>query len=285
MTIGELLKEERMEKGLTQKQFADGIVSTSYYSKVEKDEHRITAEDLIAVLEHNNIPLWSFFKELSLKGNFQHEYKINLEAEVMDAYYHSDSKRLEEIIQDLNNSNEPDKKDDLLIVEGWLESLKEDDEEPNIEVREALKDRVFNIPNLNKEKLTLFCNFMDFYDLDSNIAIAKNAINKFIGSNETEIQEVLLAMIANLLCLSIKENNYSYVDYLVTTSEKLPLKPQFFLYKDMIYFYKHLSSYHFNHKNEDLDNCHIIIANVKLVGMNEYGTELEKFLNNKSILL
>ena len=240
MTIGELLKEERMEKGLTQKQFADGIVSTSYYSKVEKDEHRITAEDLIAVLEHNNIPLWSFFKELSLKGNFQHEYKINLEAEVMDAYYHSDSKRLEEIIQDLNNSNEPDKKDDLLIVEGWLESLKEDDEEPNIEVREALKDRVFNIPNLNKEKLTLFCNFMDFYDLDSNIAIAKNAINKFIGSNETEIQEVLLAMIANLLCLSIKENNYSYVDYLVTTSEKLPLKPQFFLYKDMIYFYKHL---------------------------------------------
>ena len=127
MTIGELLKEERMEKGLTQKQFADGIVSTSYYSKVEKDEHRITAEDLIAVLEHNNIPLWSFFKELSLKGNFQHEYKINLEAEVMDAYYHSDSKRLEEIIQDLNNSNEPDKKDDLLIVEGWLESLKEDD--------------------------------------------------------------------------------------------------------------------------------------------------------------
>lgn len=279
MTIGELLKEERMEKGLTQKQFADGIVSTSYYSKVEKDEHRITAEDLIAVLEHNNIPLWSFFKELSLKGNFQHEYKINLEAEVMDAYYHSDSKRLEKIIQDLNNSNEPDKKDDLLIVEGWLESLKEDDEEPNIEVREALKDRVFNIPNLNKEKLTLFCNFMDFYDLDSNIAIAKNAINKFIGSNETEIQEVLLAMIANLLCLSIKENNYSYVDYLVTTSEKLPLKPQFFLYKDMIYFYKHLSSYHFNHKNEDLDNCHIIIANVKLVGMNEYGTELEKFLN------
>ena len=36
MTIGELLKEERIKKGLTQKQFADGVVSTSYYSKVEK---------------------------------------------------------------------------------------------------------------------------------------------------------------------------------------------------------------------------------------------------------
>ncbi|AFR22867.1 Rgg family transcriptional regulator [Lactobacillus helveticus] len=181
---------------------------------------------MIAILEYNNIPLWSFFKELSLKGSFQHEYKIDLEAEVMDAYYHSDKVLLKKIIQNLEKSGSTDKTDDILIVKGWLESLKDDEEEPDIEVRNALKDRVFNIPDLNKEKLTLFCNFMDFYDLDSNLMIAKNAIIKFISSNETEIQEVLLAILANLLCLSIKENNYNYVDYLVTTSEKLPLKPR-----------------------------------------------------------
>ena len=58
MTIGELLKEYRQKKGLTQKQFADGIVSTSYYSKVEKNEHRITVEDLVKILEHNDIAMW-----------------------------------------------------------------------------------------------------------------------------------------------------------------------------------------------------------------------------------
>ena len=41
MTIGELLKEYRQRKGLTQKQFADGIVSTSYYSKVETLDYKI----------------------------------------------------------------------------------------------------------------------------------------------------------------------------------------------------------------------------------------------------
>ncbi|AKG67466.1 helix-turn-helix domain-containing protein [Lactobacillus helveticus] len=278
--MGELLKEERIKKGLTQKQFADGIVSVSYYSKVEKNEHRITAEDLITILEHNNIPLCSFFKELSLKSNFQHEYKIDLEAKVMDAYYHSNKILLEKIIQDFEKSSSTDKTDDIIIVKGWLESLKEDEEEPDIEVINALKDRVFNIPDLNKEKLTLFCNFMDFYDLDSNVMIARKAINKFISSNETEIQEVLLAMLANLLCLSIKEDNYNYVEYLVTSSEKLPLKPQFFFYKDMICFYKYLSSYHFNHNKDDLNTCLTIISNVKLAGMSEYGSELEKFLNN-----
>ncbi|NRN77677.1 helix-turn-helix domain-containing protein [Lactobacillus helveticus] len=35
MTIGELLKEERIKKGLTQKKFAGGIVSVSYYSIVD----------------------------------------------------------------------------------------------------------------------------------------------------------------------------------------------------------------------------------------------------------
>lgn len=125
---------------LTQKQFSDGIVSVSYYSKVEKNEHRITAEDLITILEHNNIPLWSFFKELSLKGNFQHEYKIDLETKVMDAYYHSDKKLLKKIIQNLEKSGSTDKTDDILIVKGWLESLKEDEEEPDIEVRNAFSD-------------------------------------------------------------------------------------------------------------------------------------------------
>ena len=90
MTICKLLKEARLKKGLSQKQFSDGIISTSYYSKVEKNDHRITAEDLIALLEHNNIPMWSFFKELSMKGDIQHEYVLDLEAEVMNAYYRSD---------------------------------------------------------------------------------------------------------------------------------------------------------------------------------------------------
>lgn len=63
MTIGKLLKQYRIEKGLTQKQFAGNTISTSYYSKVEKNEHRITAEDLILLLRSNGISLWSFFKK------------------------------------------------------------------------------------------------------------------------------------------------------------------------------------------------------------------------------
>ena len=280
MTIGELLKEYRQKKGLTQKQFADGIVSTSYYSKVEKDEHRITVEDLIAILEHHNIAMWTFFRRLSLKGDFQHEYIAKLENDVLDAYYHSNKKKIEEIRQEVDSSTVPNKEEYLLLIDGWLENLKTKTEEPNLEVRNALKDKVFNIPDVTKEKLNLFCNFMEFYDIESNVMITKNAINKFIDSNDTESQEVLLAIMDNLLYLSIKENNYNYVDYIISNAEKLPVKPQFYFYQSVISFYKHLTNYHFNGNQEDIDACRAIIKNMKLTGMKSYGTELEEFLND-----
>ena len=279
MTIGELLKEYRQKKGLTQKQFADGIVSTSYYSKVEKNEHRITAEDLIAVLEHNDIPMWSFLKRLSLKEDFQHEYIKKINNEVLDAYYHSDRKKIKKIRQEIENAAIHNKEEHLLSIDGWLEGLKTKDEEPNWKVRNALKDKVFNIPNINKEKLNLFCNFMEFYDLETNVMITRNALNKFMNSNDTEIQEVLLAIMDNLLYLSIKENNYDYVGYLISSAENFPVKPQFYFYQSLLFFYKHLTNYHFNGKQEDLDTCQGIVNGLKLTGMKAYGIELEEFLN------
>lgn len=47
MTVGELLKEYRVKQNKNQKEFSAGIVSQSYYSKVEKNIHRITADDLL----------------------------------------------------------------------------------------------------------------------------------------------------------------------------------------------------------------------------------------------
>ena len=166
-----------------------------------------------------------------------------------------------------------------MLIDGWLENLKTEDEEPNLEVRKALKDKVFNIPNINKEKLNLFCNFMEFYDLETNVMITRNALNKFMNSNDTEIQEVLLAIMDNLLYLSIKENNYDYVGYLISSAENFPVKPQFYFYQSLLFFYKHLTNYHFNGKQEDLDTCRGIVNGLKLTGMKAYGIELEEFLN------
>ena len=50
--------------------------------------------------------------------------------------------------------------------------------------------------------------------LDKNYILNGKDLIQFIDSNDTESQEVLLAIMDNLLYLSIKENNYNYVYFI-----------------------------------------------------------------------
>lgn len=88
MTIGELLKDYRIKQGKTQREFIAGIVSQSYYSKVEKEIHRITADDLLEILNHNGIPVKEFFEKLEIDPNQWQIDKINkLMEEITKASY------------------------------------------------------------------------------------------------------------------------------------------------------------------------------------------------------
>lgn len=77
MTIGKLLKEYRLAQKKTQKEFASKVVSPSYYAKVEKNIHRIAAEDLLNLLRANQIPIFAFFSHLNKKDIQQPAFKNN----------------------------------------------------------------------------------------------------------------------------------------------------------------------------------------------------------------
>ena len=66
MEIGELLKEYRLSLGITQKQMAKNIVSTSFYSRVEQGISRINAIDLLKILKLHSINKTDFFNQISV---------------------------------------------------------------------------------------------------------------------------------------------------------------------------------------------------------------------------
>lgn len=68
MTIGQQLKKSRLLFGLTQEEMSAGIVSESFYSRVERDKNAITINKLIAMLNANNISLNDFFKTFDNDG-------------------------------------------------------------------------------------------------------------------------------------------------------------------------------------------------------------------------
>ncbi|WP_431462547.1 helix-turn-helix transcriptional regulator [Lactobacillus crispatus] len=65
MKIGEALKSLRLHAGMTQTQMAAGIVTESFYSKVERGVHAIDANTLIKILTVHHFDVTKFFEQIS----------------------------------------------------------------------------------------------------------------------------------------------------------------------------------------------------------------------------
>lgn len=63
--IGRKLKQLRYDLGLTQTEMAAGVISVSFYSKVERGLHDIGSEELIEILQKHNISFQEFFSSVS----------------------------------------------------------------------------------------------------------------------------------------------------------------------------------------------------------------------------
>lgn len=286
MTIGELLKEERLEKSKTQKEWVGNIISTSYYAKVEKNKHRITAEDLLALLHRNHIDSSDFFKRLENERDLIYEQEENWRHTATTAVYHHDIPTLKKIVQSIKDSDLPqDKKDqDALEVEGMIETLRinyEDDYQPNLELQKKLRERIFDIPNFTELKLQLYCDFMDFYDLDANRAIVKQIIKETSNTVDNKIMVAVSAIINNFISNSMSNNQYDGLDCYIEIVEKMPQIPELYLIKSNIAVHKYLIAYHFHKDEKYIDYCQKIAESYQLTGMEDFGKSIEKFIEQE----
>ncbi|CCI84906.1 hypothetical protein FC52_GL000978 [Lactobacillus pasteurii DSM 23907 = CRBIP 24.76] len=285
MTIGELLKEYRITQGKKQKEFTnDGvIVSQSYYSKVEKNAHRITADSLIDLLHYNNIPVWDFFSRLNIIDDMNKQEIDELNKTMAGAFYSNDTDRLYSLITVVDESNlsDKDKQEEILLIQACLELMKKPDEKPDIELRNKIRDKIFNIPNFNYQKISLFCNFMKFYDLESNKMISRKIIDQHINTKDSKMQAALLAIIVNILAFSVRDGKLQETEYFINSGDQIKTQPELVFYKSAFYFFKNLINYQLTHDQESYENSKKTQAFLLSIGMEEYskvlGSLLEKY--------
>ena len=73
MTIGEALLNLRKQLGLTQTEMAANVVSTSFYSKVERNILDIGTNDLLQILDKHQINATYFFENLNDKEDISED--------------------------------------------------------------------------------------------------------------------------------------------------------------------------------------------------------------------
>ena len=102
MTIGEALKQTRLHAGLTQEEMAAGIISESFYSKVERDIHEIDANLLIRILSKHHFDVGSFFSRVNNSDNTT-DPDFDLMNQISFAQNRKDLKKLDEIAAKIAN--------------------------------------------------------------------------------------------------------------------------------------------------------------------------------------
>ena len=280
MTIGQLLKQYRIESSKTQKEWAGNTISTSYYSKVEKDQHRITAEDLIALLRANNIKLWEFFGKLSQEDKVRYDENRDIGEAMNEAFYHNDKDQLKDIKNVIANSEIADKEDQLLFINAVIalvgnHNVENLDEKDKIE----LKEKIFNISDFDESKLALYCNFMTLYDLDNNLLISRRVITQFRYSGNSNVQETILAIVINILFMCIEENRYKETEFFIQAADQISTKPNLFFYKNCIFILKNIVNYHYEKKDEYVNKARMAIDHISSLGMPEYSKDMKKILD------
>lgn len=83
MKIHEVLQLMREGKGVTQKEFTEGVLSYSYYSRVERGESYISADFLLELLKKNDFTLSEFSY---IQNRFQKNEEVAFFSKIKKAF-------------------------------------------------------------------------------------------------------------------------------------------------------------------------------------------------------
>ena len=206
--IGDLLYKYRQSLGLTLSEMSADIVSISYYSKVEKGQHRISAEDLFDILNVHSISLETFINELTEEGGTLDF----IQQKILSFYYDRDSEAIRNILERFEDKFDENEQMTTALAVSCLYKLDDtfiiSDKSIN-----RIKEKIFSLPNWNYFRLSLYTNFISFYDVDMNHLIIRSILSKDMSKYRKEEQSAIVAILLNFVDQLIQKEELRYAFY------------------------------------------------------------------------
>ncbi|BDR60994.1 helix-turn-helix domain-containing protein [Lactobacillus xylocopicola] len=283
MSIGELLRQYRMEQGKTQKEWTGTTVSPSYYSKVEKDVHRITVVDLLEILRANDVNPLDFFSRLNWADQVKDSQSRELARSINEAYYQNDEASLQSIRASVERSKLTNKEQQLLLLDETIAAVKDDPELLDQDQLQKVKEEIFNSDHINERQLRLFANLVPYYDLDGNLVIGRRLLEIFCHDSKVSIKEALLAMSENIIIKCIEQNRYADTSFFIQAADAITIVPTLFFYKNGLILLENMVAYHDDQRSEYLAKCQLAINNFTLLGLPKFGAEVQKFFDKYKV--
>lgn len=280
MEIGQALYTYRKKLGLTQGAMAAGIITVSYYSKVEKGSHRISAENLFAILASHSIDIQEFM-DLIRPDLDQSQYSFkDFDQRITDAYFNNQLDVLIELAVSLQlakglPANLKQVLEAKLILCQYL--LTDKPEELKETSKIFIKDKIFSTSDWDDLSLALFANSLVLYDLESNHWIINNILSKKLRRFTKKQRNIILTVLINFIGVCIYHSEYNLANYYIRQAQKEAARTDNFFQKLVLEFYRLLLSSQNMESSSLEDDMVSILHALSLAGLDSYAQRLKDF--------
>lgn len=264
MNIGQALYDLRKSLGLSQKEMASGVISSSFYCKVEKGENNISIERLLQLLERHEVNVRDFFYGIVPSNKILSS--VMEKERIKRAFY-------EKNVDELRFLKMKVKKKELkllctieiAVIENKVDRLVD-------KLKKDVKKLIFNAEEWNLFSLTIFGNSMVLYELDELNFLVNSILIKYINEVDNlseKVQKILAGIVINYIYSCFKNKVYSLTSFPLKFLKDLPNIPSMFIYKMLGKYYESIF-------NDNEDERKIIEENLKMCGYKKLLNSLTK---------
>lgn len=155
MDVGTKLKRLRYFLGYSQEQMAAGVVSQSFYSRIESGDSAISPDELVELLAVHDISVVQFLKE-----GYEEEDRELYQDKAIEAYFNGDVDGLKTLL----NSSGSQNKRDRFGVKILIAELEGKQEELDSRTKRKIRHIFFNARKLDSDILWLLLVYMNLYE-------------------------------------------------------------------------------------------------------------------------
>jgi Rgg/GadR/MutR family transcriptional activator len=284
MEIGQVIREIRKNKNITQQELADAINMTRpYITRIESGKNSLSSDKLTEILDYCNVTYNEFFY---MKNDYKIHPKMNNFNIAIKYFYENNMEELSNMKKNMQVNYE--KAGDIVFkhlfilchcMENGFELNK-----INEEYIKEIADYLLSIDDWSYYELVILNNFIFLFPPSTAFLMTKNLLNRAEKYNDFNSDtKVMSYLFFNLLEFSIKYDGYEYARVILQTAKKYFKESSQFFEQTLILFYEGMINIIDHSISDGLEKCNKAFTIFQALGhkgiYEKYKDEMDQLIN------
>lgn len=238
MNIGQTLKNLRTNKNLSKKELSEGIITPSFYSRIENGDSSITIELFLKLLAKLDV---SFDEFTFIANDYQISPEERLWKNFTSAYYAEDLEKLytekEKLEAAYNQGHFKNRQLAVYLLTAELAICRTQNTLPEKKYTDQLFDLFFSVGTWTCSELSLFINTVHYFNLELILLLSQKLIahaQKYGAMSEYSY--LLNAALINLIGALLENNALDEAAYYITMLKNMSTSPKDLYERNMLLY-------------------------------------------------